>query len=62
VFEMEFLVIALVLVTAYAVAVSVVAAALFGQQKMMNKMAVEAKRQVRRETRAGARYLDNEQE
>jgi len=52
------LAIALVLVTAYAVAVSVFAAVLSGQQKMMNKMAVESRRRERRETRQSRLYLD----
>jgi hypothetical protein len=52
------LAIALVLVTAYAVAVTAYAAALSGQQRMMDKMAVDAKRQMRRETRRSTTYLD----
>jgi hypothetical protein len=46
------------LLSAYAVAVSVFAASLYGQQRMMNKMAVEAKRREHRETRKSENYLE----
>jgi len=48
----------IVVLSTYAVSVSVFAALLYGQQRMMNKMSVEAKRRERREIRKSNTYLE----